>query len=175
MFQKFLVALFLVTASALVSAGTVPIKAPKQLLAQVQRLSELLRDSYAVLYPNATLVQLAKRTDGEELALVIFTIEGWGGGNMHTQYIAAFASDTNEKGQKHYMFIDAIPIGGKGWRGITSLDARIPQAPKGSEASIAFDAMEVSGDDAPNFPSKKVRINLLLKDGHLVEQKSPRN
>jgi hypothetical protein len=174
MLRTLLIILFLLSGSITASAAPTQSKAPKQLLAQVQRLAELLRDSHAVLYPEATLVQVAKKADGEELGLVIFTVEGWGGGNMHTQYIAAFTTDTNEKGQKHFMLIDVIPIGGKGWRGIQSLNARISQSPKGSEMSIAIDALEVSGDDAPNFPSKKVIINLLLKDGHLVEQKIPK-
>jgi hypothetical protein len=41
-------------------------KAPKPLIAQVQRLAELLRDSQAVWYP-ATMVQFVKFREGEEI------------------------------------------------------------------------------------------------------------
>jgi hypothetical protein len=64
-----------------------------------------------------------------------------------------------------------IPIAGKGWRGVMKLNAKVTRNPKRNEILIAFDGLEVTGDDAPNFPSKKVTIHLLLKDGRLVEQK----
>ena len=53
------------------------------------------------------------------------------------------------------------------------LDAKVTRSPKSNEILIAFDGLEVAGGDAPNFPSKKVTINLLLKGGRLAEQKSP--
>ena len=157
----------------LVSAAPVSVKAPKPLLAQVQRLTELLRDSYAVWFSDATMVQFAKVPEGEELVIVMFTIEGFGGGNNHTQYFAAFSPETDEKGKQHFSLIDVIPIAGKGWRGVMDLDAKVTRSPKSNEILIAFDGLEVAGGDAPNFPSKKVTINLLLKGGRLAEQKSP--
>ena len=42
---------------------------------------------------------------------------------------------------------------------------------KNNETLIAFDGLEVVDGDAPNFQSKKVTINVLLKAGLLVEQK----
>ncbi len=168
--------LFLVlclVASALSSAAPASIKAPKPLLAQVQRLTELLRDSYAVWYRDATMVQLVKVREGEELALVVFTVEGFGGGNNHTQYFAAFTPQTNEQGKQHFSLIDVVAIAGKGWRGVMNLNAKVTRNSKSNETLIVFDGLEVTGDDAPNFPSKKVTINLLLKGGRLVEQKLP--
>jgi hypothetical protein len=157
----------------LVAASPASIKAPKPLLAQVQRLTELLRDSYAVWYPDATMVQFVKSREGDQLALVVFTIEGFGGGNNHTQYFAAFSPETDKKGKQHFSLIDVMPIAGKGSRGIMNLNAKVTRTPERKETLIAFDALEVAGDDAPNFPSKKVTINLLLKGGRLVERKLP--
>lgn len=171
MIRRLVVLLLCVISSAVVAAAPVSIKAPKPLLAQVHRLTELLRDSYAVWYPDATMVQLVKVHEGEELALVVFTVEGFGGGNNHTQYFAAFTPETDEKGKQHFSLIDVIPIAGKGWRGVMNLSAKVTRNPKSNETLIAFDGLDVAGDDAPNFPSKKVTINLLLKGSRLVEQK----
>lgn len=170
MIRNLLVLIFCVVTSGLVTAQPVSIKTPKPLIAQVQRLTELLRDSYAVGYPEATIFQMVKSRQGEELALVVFTVEGFGGGNNHTQYFAAFTPESNETGQPHFTLIDVIPIGGKSWRGIMNLNAKVSRNLKTAETLISFDGLEVAGDDAPNFPSKKVKINLMLKGGRLVEK-----
>lgn len=143
---------------------------PKPLLAQVERLTALLKDSHAVGYPEATMVQIVKLREGRELVLVIFTIEGFGGGNSHTQYLAAFDIDRGEKGVPYYTLIDVMPIAGKGWRGVTTLSARVAQTAKGNDVAIDIDALEVAGEDAPNFPSRKAVINAFLKDGRLGEK-----
>jgi hypothetical protein len=171
MIRRLLVILLCVVSSTLIAAAPASIKVPKPLLAQVQCLTELLRDSYAVWYPDATMVQFVKPREGEEIALVVFTVEGFGGGNNHTQYFAVFSPETDEKGKQHFSLVDVMPIAGKGWRGVMNLNAKVSRGPKSNEALIAIDALEVAGDDAPNFPSKKVTINLLLKGGRLVEQK----
>lgn len=59
MIRQLFILLLCVLTSGLVSAAA-PIKAPKPLMVQVERLTELLRDSYAVGYPDATMVQLVK-------------------------------------------------------------------------------------------------------------------
>ena len=170
MIRQLLVFVFCIVASGWVAAQPVSIKTPKSLVAQVQRLTELLRDSYAVGYPDATMFQMVKGRQGDELALVVFTVEGFGGGNNHTQYFAAFIPETNEQGQRHFTLIDVIPIGGKSWRGVMNLNAKVSRNQKTADTLISFDGLEVAGDDAPNFPSKKVKINLMLKGTRLVEK-----
>ena len=156
-----------------VSAATPPRHAPKAIIDQVQRLTELLRDSYAVGYPAATMVQMVKLSKDEELVLTVFTVEGFGGGNNHMQYFAAFQLDTDEDGKHpHFTLIDVIPIAGKGWRGVQSLKAKVASGSEAGEKIISFEAYDVVEDDAPNFPSKKVTVSLLLKDGRLSEQKA---
>lgn len=147
--------------------------APKPLLEQVQRLSELLRDSYAAWYPDATMVRLVQPGAGEELALAVFTVEGFGGGNSHTQYFAAFAPNADPEGKAHFSLIDVMPIAGKGWRAITEFAPHVTRDAGRNEISIAIDALEVTADDAPNFPSKKTTLHLVLKDGRLAEHQSP--
>jgi hypothetical protein len=146
---------------------------PRPLLEQVQRLSELLRDSYAVWYPEATQVRLLQAEGGEELALVVFTVEGFAGGNNHTQYLAAFAADADPQGQAHFSLIDVLPVAGKGWRAITEFAPQVSRDAGRNELSIAIDALEVTAGDSPNFPSQKTTVHLALKDGRLVERRSP--
>lgn len=155
-------------------AAPAPAKAPKALTDQVQRLTELLKDSYAVGSPDSIMVQMVKQGEDDNLALVIFTIEGFGGGNNHTQYLAAFNLDTDDVGKRpHFTLIDVIPIAGKGWRGIETLNAKVSLNSRRSEKTISLQALEVTERDAPNFPGKKVTINILLKDGRLSELKKP--
>ena len=91
-------------ACTLLTAAPASVKAPKPLLAQVQRLAELLRDSHATWYREATMVQLV-RTEREEVVLAVFTLEGFGGGNNHTQYFAAFSVEPDAKGTQHYSLL----------------------------------------------------------------------
>lgn len=155
------------------AAPAAPVKAakpPKALMTQVQRLAELLRDAQATYYADFTMVQRVPPQGGDELALVVFSIEGFGGGNGHTQYLAAFTPSRAEQGEAHFTLIDVIPIGGKGWRGIPTLDARVTRAAPDGETRIVFDALAVGDGDAPNFPSRKATVTVVLKGGRLAEQ-----
>lgn len=153
------------------AAAAGPPLAQKPLLAQVERLTELLRDSHAVGYPQATLAQAIDLRAARQLVLVVFTVEGFGGGNNHSQYLAAFETDDDAK-PPHYTVVDVIHIAGKGWRSIEKLNARVSQPPKGGDISIEIDALEVGPEDPPNFPSKKSVIRVALTQGRLVERAS---
>lgn len=56
-------------------------------------------------------------------------------------------------------------------RAVGWLHAKVTRNAKSGDTLIALDALEVATEDAPNFPSKKITINLSLKNGRLVEQK----
>jgi len=151
-------------------AGPSLAKAP--LMAQVDRLTQLLRDSSAVGYPEATMAQAVDLRADRQLVLAVFTVEGFGRGNNHSQYLAAFETDA-DKSPPYYTLLDVIRIAGKGWRGIDKLNAKVTQS-KGGDIAIAVDALEVGPEDAPNFPSKKTVIRVLLKNGRLAEQSQRR-
>lgn len=171
--KKLLIGLICVLCS-LASAAPQSAPVPKALLDQVQRLTELLRDSYAEGYPDATMVQMLKVGEDESLALVVFTVEGFGGGNGHRQYFAAFRRDTDFEGKRpHFTLIDVIPIAGKGWRAIQDLKANISGASAEGEVVFALEAFEVVDGDAPNFPSKRVTVSILLTNGRLRELREP--
>ncbi|MBJ7308783.1 hypothetical protein ACFOLJ_25880 [Rugamonas sp. CCM 8940] len=169
---RLLLALLFATSTAM--AAPAAEVAPKQLLDQVERLTELLRDSYAVGYPKAALFKMVSPQKGEQLALTLFTIEGFGGGNSHTQYFALFSYATDDDGKRpQYTLLDVIPIGGKGWRVVMSLAAKLVRDAKTQVLEITIPTMEVGPDDAPNFPSKRSTVKLQLKNGRLVEVGKP--
>lgn len=87
---------------------------PKPLAVQVQNLVTLLSDGIAVGYPKATRIQNTKISSSQEITLTVFTVEGFGGGNNWSQYIAAFSKEISENGKPHFMLIDVMPIGGGG-------------------------------------------------------------
>jgi len=146
---------------------------PKPLEEQVSRLVELYKDSFATGYPAATHVQTLKTGQDSEIILAVFTIEGFDMGNNYNQYLAVFSSTPNEEGQEHYSLLDAMQIGGGGWRSVEKLDARLVADPAGKRTLIDIPVMENGEDDAPNFPSRAGVIHLAL-DGtqtpRLVEQ-----
>lgn len=193
-----LIVSFLFIATFATTAAASPI-APKELAAQVQNVIKLLSDGDAVGYPKATMVQKIKRGKYDEVDLIVFSIEGFGGGNNYQQYLAVFLKKTTTHHKQHYMLIDVMHIGGGSWRAIQKLDAKtssnlIDVAHFGQDhwgdrilstlknqtmidnikngSTIIIDAMENSGMDSPNFPSKKTAIQLVLKGGRLYEQEA---
>lgn len=143
--------------------------APKELTVQVKKLGELLSDGYAIAYTPATFVHEIKRKENNKLVLTVFTMEGFGGGNNHSQFLAIFEENMDEKNKPYYTYLDNIGIGGKGWRGVEELNAKVIEDKKNNELHISFDALEVGEDDAPNFPSKKVVVKVVYSKGKLTE------
>lgn len=142
---------------------------PEPLAGQIERVVELLRDPYAVEYPDARMAQTTAIAERTPITLVVFTIEGFGGGNNHTQYLAAFQSAEGAEGQLHYQLLDVIPIGGKGWRAVLELNVRTTHDPKSGSTDFQLNVMKNGPDDAMNSPSIKGIIRVSLKDGRLSE------
>jgi hypothetical protein len=67
-----------------------------------------------------------------------------------------------------------MPVAGKGWRALTSLNARVTEPARGGDLTIDSDALEVTAENAPNFPSKKIVIHAFLKDGRFGEKSKRR-
>ncbi|MBV7585301.1 hypothetical protein KW851_20895 [Pseudomonas sp. PDM33] len=167
-----LLAASLLLACTLAHAADQP-PVPKPLEEQVGRLVELYKDSFATGHPEATRVQTLKSGPVGELTLAVFTIEGFDMGNNYSQYLAVFSSTPNEEGQEHYSLLDAMQIGGGGWRSVEKLDARLVVDPAGKRTLIDIPVMENTDDDSPNFPSRAGVIHLALEGSQtprLVEQ-----
>jgi hypothetical protein len=162
---------FLLCVLGLVAVPSIAAEAdlPQPLVAQIERTVQLLRDSYATEYPDARMVQRTRGQNDEPVTLVVFTIEGFGGGNNHAQYLAAFEAETDREGEPHYRLLDVIPIGGKGWRAVEALNARTTHDPRSQETVFTLDVMENGPDDAMNSPSIKAVVLVKLKKGRLVE------
>jgi hypothetical protein len=158
--------------SCALGASAAPPAPPKALADQIGRLVELLRDSHASGYPDATLTQTLKLGPDRELVAAVFTIEAFGGGNNHTQYLALFEHERGAAAkQEHYGLVDVIPIGGKGWRAVHTLEATARHDARTGRTSISLPALERKPEDAANFPSKPVTVKLTLDGGRLTENK----
>lgn len=143
--------------------------APAGLRAQLERLSMLVSDGYAVGLLDETQTQRFNVGADDEMLLALFVVEGHGGGNAYLQYLAAFTPGTDAAGKPWYMLVDFLPVGGKGWRALESLAPRVTKASAGAATRLAFDVLEVAGDDAPNFPTHRAILTLELRDGRLRE------
>jgi hypothetical protein len=159
----------LVLACAFCMAGPARAAPPPQLEPQIERLVALLGDSYARGYPKTTMVQAVGLPDGRKLALAIFTIEAYGGGNNHRQYIAVFEDEVDESGPRnHFTLLDVMQIGGKGWRAVPELRAEVQAEDETGPVRFAIPALVNTPGDALNFPSRKSIIRLVF-DRRLLE------
>lgn len=144
---------------------------PKDLEAKVNALISVMSDGVATGYPKSISIQTLSGKSNEEITLVLFTIEGFGGGNNWSQYLAAFDSEYMLDDQKfNYALNDVIRVGGKGWRSIPKLKAKF--LPHKSKETLLFsiDSLANTEDDGPNFPSKKSTIVLEFKNHRFYER-----
>jgi hypothetical protein len=169
-FRRFAAWIACSTIASSIWAASPPLS-EKALLPQIERLVQLLKDSHAEGYPPGTMAQAINLKHDRQIVLAVFTVEGFGGGNNHTQFLAAFETDS-DSAQPYYSLVDVIPVGGKGWCGIEHLNARATEPEKSGQLSIDIDAMDVGPEDAPNFPTIKSVVHLTLNRSRLVESSS---
>ncbi len=132
-----------------------------QLDAQLKRLAGLLGDSYATAYPELAQVQTIEGPHGRKLAIALFTIESYGGGNNHRQHLAVFEEENDESGPRnHFMLRDVVLIGAKGWRAIRELKAQARVDEAAGKTTLLIPALANMPTDALNFPSRKTTITL---------------
>lgn len=183
---------------AVSSAKPRPEQPSRPLLGQVQRLGELLGDGVSTWYRPATQVQTLALPPGAaqaggatgarpSLTLALFTLEGFGGSNLYRQYLALFQPVRDRRGKVRYQLLDVVAAGGKGWREVERLGARLesPPAAAGEGATtnpalgelpplvLSLPALGVGAADAPNFPSQPVTLRWLFQDGRLRELPAP--
>lgn len=124
--------------------------------AALTQLASLYTDRYATEFAGARQICTVPVSEKDnyheetyEMTLALFTLEGSGGGNNHTQYLAVLHG-TRLMGSK--------PIGGKGWRWVSfgSCDSIRPiQNPDTNSLRFPLQAIANTVDDPPNFPSRK--------------------
>jgi hypothetical protein len=154
------------------SVATSPTPPPKALQEQVGRLVELLRDSHATGYPAATLTQTVDIQQGRKLVITVFTIEAYGGGNNHTQFLALFEREPEQSAKReHYTLLDVMPIGGKGGRAVHTLKLTATHDAASGRTTLLLPVLEPAPGDALNFPSRPATVRLVLEHGRLSERR----
>lgn len=96
--------------------------------------------------------------DGKEEFAVLYTLEGFGGGNLFLQYLAIF---TNQGGNLKYVAQQIV--GGK--------DRRILMFKSISKSQINFDTKEYLSKDASCCPSGKGKARFSFSNGKLTEMR----
>ncbi|WP_130470538.1 hypothetical protein [Candidatus Magnetaquicoccus inordinatus] len=142
---------------------------PPELDRQIVKLADLLRDAVAEENREGRIVQTIRNVPGGELVLVVLSVGGFAGGNMHTQYLAVFSWDEDAQAARYYTLVDVIAIGGRGWRSISAISPQGSYNMKSGAVCLHFEAMINQQEDAPNFPSSKGKVQFLLQAARLQE------
>lgn len=159
-----------VLAAALLAALPARAVQPTPLEAQLARLAGLLGDSYATVYPAATQLQKLSGPHGQKLVLALFTIEAYGGGNNHRQYLALFEEEVDDSGPRgHVMLRGVTQVGAKGWRAVHKLQAEARFYQASGTARFVVPALVNTPSDAASFPSRPAAIRLVLDRGGFAE------
>lgn len=131
---------------------------------KVTQLAAMLGDSYSHEYPDYRGIQILRnKIEDTVVAVAVFTVEGFGGGNNYTQYMAVFAalSVESEGHPKKVSLLDVMAVGGKGVRGIEFKDIRIKQS-KG-DIAITVPTAEYGPEDAMCCPSIKSEAQFMIQ------------
>jgi hypothetical protein len=116
----------------------------------------LLSDGYAREYEDAREIHIFHPPERSSIAVALFTLEGFARGNNHTQFMAVFATLSEESEDRHprtRSLLDVAAIGGKGWRSVDSKNVRIESQEKA--IAINLNTQEYVPDDPICCPSKK--------------------
>lgn len=100
--------------------------------------------------------------DGEPETVVLYTIEGQRGSNLHVQYLAVF-----ERRKGKLFPLTHVDVGGK--------SARAVELTAVENNSILLDTLSYGPKDASCCPSVKGKTRYLLSGGKLHEPKSARS
>lgn len=123
---------------------------------KISALVKLLRDGHAEEYKGARGIHMFRTSTGSTVAVAVFTIEAFGGGNNHTQFMAVFAdldSDAGKAAPRVLSLLDVAAIGGKGWRSVDPKHLRINEQPE--DVAVNLQTQEYEPDDPMCCPSRK--------------------
>lgn len=96
--------------------------------------------------------------DGKEDLVVLYTLEGFGGGNLYRQYLAVFLGDG-----KTFRYATHQSVGGK--------DNRTIELNSIKNGTINLDTLGYAPDDASCCPSVKGKTRYVFSGGKLKETK----
>jgi len=132
------------------------------------RLVELYSDGVAQGLPELQRVQYGHFFEEEsDDAIALFSLEGFGGGNEHGEYIAFFQGvepyEANGERTRPYRMVATMQIGGRWWRTFDWKSLAIEPG----VARISGKAWRT--EDAGCCPSAPVTATFRLKDGRILE------
>ena len=131
---------------------------PKEVATWIQRyaVSQTSNGIAPTYYPGGTMMAEG-RLGSQAAAVVVFTLEGAGGGNNYSQYLAVFWKHGNQ-----YVYCCSRHVGGKGIRSVERVS--LPGA------SIRLGGKDyVPGKDPMCCPSRAYSDDLAVRDAELVE------
>lgn len=142
---------------------------PNMVETATEALVAILTDSVSTEFTDARQIHYPAGKTG--VALVLFTIEGFGGGNNSTYYLAVFepswkddAENTPETIDK-YRLVGYLPVGGNGWREVDFADVVF------EKDQITIKTKEYASNDAMCCPSKPGTATFKLESNRLTEIK----
>lgn len=139
---------------------------------QIDSLVSVFSDGPAVTYPEFRTFKYGKLFDSENDAVAIFSIEGFGYGNMHVEYIAFFSAveifpAQSKIKQKKYQLMSVRKIGGRGWRTFNFLNVVL------ENGVVSLPAMEYKSTDPGCCPSKAIKVSFKPEyNGEIIEIKN---
>ena len=140
-----------------------------ELNAKVTQLTVLLSDSYAEEYLPARGVKMLRKGIGNTtVAVVVFSLVGFGKGNNGFQYLAVFngSEEKTEDDTSGISLLDYMMVGGIGIRSIEFDQIKINKIENG--ILITIPAKEYGTNDASCCPSIKTIAQFKLKTTPLL-------
>jgi hypothetical protein len=119
-------------------------------------------DNQASEYKKARVYKLLSGKYSRKLAVVVFTIEGFNGGNNYQFYMAIFGSPS-----ERFRLLDVIKIGEKTWRHV-DFNSVVT-----SGDGIEINTLEYQDSDANCCPSKKGKARFVLTDRNRLIETDP--
>jgi len=138
----------------------------------VRQLIRLLSDSTTSEVGKAR--HIVRSNDSRHLAAVFFSLEGFNGGNNHTEYLALFEPDWGggeemteseriDQNVKKFRLVGYVPIGGSGWR------MSVPESCRIERDRIQLNTLEQGANDSVNAPTKPGKTIVLIRPRQLIE------
>ncbi|BBB59460.1 hypothetical protein UNDKW_1187 [Undibacterium sp. KW1] len=139
---------------------------------ELDRLIAQFSDGIAETYSEnpARIVYGNLFGDHQHDAVVLFNLEGYGGGNHHAEFIAFFTEqeqfDVAGKHTRPYLLVAVTKLGERGWR---SFDFNSPSIKQGA---VTLKGKEMTSGDAMCCPSLTITRSFSVDEfDHILESK----
>ncbi|MFZ6873617.1 hypothetical protein ACO0LF_16285 [Undibacterium sp. Di27W] len=138
--------------------------------AELARLIEQFGDGIAETYSGkpARILYGQLFEEHKNDAVVLFSMEGFGGGNLHAEFVAFFAEqhqyDAAIRKARPYRLVAVSKLAQRGWRTFDFDSARIRQG------MLTIDGMQMGPKDANCCPSVAISRSLRIDEfDHIIE------